>query len=174
LDENGHLSQKLFRTAISPGLRGACERELAAQVQRTLEAGVPVSHFDSHQHIHTIPGLFPVLKRLQRRFVIRKVRSTVNVLPDGQQMTARRSFKKWVFNVALRHLYATESPEGLGDFRDFHAALTAVRLPRFRHLELMVHPGTSNPRYNEEVALLRSGWQRLLQPDVTLGSYHSI
>ncbi len=174
LDENGRLSQKLLLTSISAGLRGALLRELTAQVQRTLEAGVPISHFDSHQHIHTIPGLFPVLKRLQRRFGIRKVRSTVNLLPVGQRMTALRSFKKWLFKVALRHSYTTASPEGLGDFRDFHTALRAGRFPWFRRLELMVHPGTSNPHYNEEVALLRSDWRRLLPSDVKLGSYHSV
>jgi chitin disaccharide deacetylase len=174
LDENGRLSRKLFQATMSVGLRAALLRELAAQVQRTLEAGVPISHFDSHEHVHTVPGLFPVLKRLQRRFGVRKVRSTINVLPGGQRMTALRSFKKWSFNVALRHLYATGSPEGFGDFRDFHTALRAGRFPRFRCLELMVHPGTSSRRYNEEVALLRSDWQRLLPPDVKLGSYHSI
>lgn len=174
LDGNGRLSQKLFHTSMSAGLRDSFLRELTAQVQRALEAGVPVSHFDSHQYVHTIPRLFPVLKRLERRFGIWKVRSTLNLLPAGERMTALRSFKKWCFGVALRHYYATASPDGLGHFRDFHAALRAGRFPRFRSLELMVHPGTSNPRYNEEVALLRSGWQGFLPPDVKLGSYHSI
>lgn len=174
LDEQGRLSQKLFVTNISGGLPEAALGELTAQVQRALEAGIPVSHFDSHHHVHTIPRLFPVLKRLQRRFGIRKVRSTINVLPAGQRMTGMRFLKKWSFNFALRHLYGTGSPEGLGDFRDFHTALRAGRIPQFRRLELMVHPGITNTSYNEEVSLLRSGWQRLLPPDVKLGNYHSL
>lgn len=174
LDDSGRLSRKLFQATISAEVREAALRELSAQVQRVLDAGVPVSHFDSHQHIHTIPGIFPVLKRLQRKFGIRKVRSTINVLPAGHRMTVLRALRKWSFNLALRHFPATASPEGFGEFCDFHGALMAGRFPRFRRLELMVHPGTSNPAYNEEVALLRSDWQRLLPPDVKLGSYRSV
>lgn len=174
LDENGCLSKKLFRTFISAGLGHALLRELTAQVQRVLDAGVSISHLDSHHHIHTIPGLFPILKQLQRRFGIRKVRSTINVLPPSQRMTAGRMFKKWPFNFALRHFYKTASPEGLGDFQDFHTALSTGHFPVFKRLEVMLHPGTSSQHYNEEVDLLRSEWQRLLPPDVTMGSYHSV
>src|SRR4051794_37160350 len=46
LDENGHLSPKLTSAPLSRSLRDAVARELAAQVQRVLDAGIPVSHFD--------------------------------------------------------------------------------------------------------------------------------
>jgi predicted glycoside hydrolase/deacetylase ChbG (UPF0249 family) len=174
LDENGQLSAKLFQSSITPDLRNALLSELTQQIQRVLDAGIPVSHFDSHQHIHTIPALFPVLKSLQRTFGVKKVRSTISLLPSGQHMKPVRSVKKELFRLALRHVYATKSPEGLGDFRDFHAALRCGCLPRFRCLELMVHPGTNNPQYNEEVNLLRSDWRRFLPPEVELGNYHSI
>jgi predicted glycoside hydrolase/deacetylase ChbG (UPF0249 family) len=174
VDERGHLSKKLFNIPITASLQDACRRELTAQVQRAFDAGIPVSHFDSHNHIHTIPRLFPVLKSLQRKFRIPKVRSTINLLPPGQQMSGVRSLKKRLFRFVLRHVYSTKSPEGLGDFCDFYPALTSGNLPQFRCLELMVHPGTSNPRYNEEVELLRSDWLQSLPPSVQLGSYHSI
>jgi len=172
LDQNGWLSKRLFATAISSELRRALLRELTVQVERALEAGIPITHFDSHNHVHTIPQLFPVLKSLQRKFGVRRVRSTINVLPMGERMSVARRLKKEAFSMALRHLYRTRSPEGLGDFRDFHGALQAHRQPRFRSLELMVHPGTKNPRYNEEVDLLRSSWREMLSADVIFGSYH--
>jgi predicted glycoside hydrolase/deacetylase ChbG (UPF0249 family) len=174
LDENGHLSRKLFKTPITPRLRAALLRELTLQVQRALDAGVPVSHFDSHHHVHTIPKLFPALKSLQRKFSIRKVRTTINLLPQGQQMTGLRSLKKVAFRLALRHSYSTTSPDGLGDFRDFYKLLKAGQVPRFRCLELMCHPGTTNSMYIDEVAALRSGWQNLLPANTTIGSYQSI
>jgi len=174
LDENGHLSKKLFNTQITPSMCEALLQELTLQVQRALNAGVPVSHFDSHNHVHTIPKLFPVLKSLQRRFAVRKVRSTISLLPSGQQMTGLRSLKKLSFRLALRHLYATTSPDGLGDFREFYKLLKAGRVPKFRSLELMVHPGIPTPKYSDEVAALRSGWRNLLQSGMTIGSYHSI
>ncbi len=174
LDENGHLSKKLFDAHISSALRRALLQELTLQVQRTLEAGVPISHFDSHNHVHTIPKLFPVLKSLQRKFGIRKVRSTISLLPPGQQMTGLRSLKKIAFRLALRYSYRTKSPDGFGDFRDFYKMLKAGTVPRFRYLELMVHPGIRNPKYSDEVAALRSAWHDLLPAGTKIGSYHSL
>jgi predicted glycoside hydrolase/deacetylase ChbG (UPF0249 family) len=174
LDENGHLSKELFRTAIDGSLQNALLRELTLQVERALRAGVPVSHFDSHHHVHTIPKLFPVLKSLQRRFGVRKVRSTINLLPPGQKLSGLRSLKKGLFRLGLRHYYATKSPEGLGDFCDFYTAFRSGNMPRFQSLELMVHPGTTNPGYIAEVDCLRSDWLGSLPPGFQLGSYHSM
>jgi predicted glycoside hydrolase/deacetylase ChbG (UPF0249 family) len=174
LDENGSLSPQLFKTPITPQLQRAAFDELTAQVERALSAGIPVSHFDSHQHIHTLPKLFPVLKALQRKFSIRRVRSTINLLPPGQHLSPTRWLKKRVFCQALRWHYRTASPEGLGEFRDFYAALEVGQFPHFRELELMVHPGTTAPIYIHEVALLRSDWRRLLPPGIAFGNYYSI
>jgi predicted glycoside hydrolase/deacetylase ChbG (UPF0249 family) len=174
LDHNGHLSQQIFRTSISSRLRSAVFRELSVQVRRALDAGIPISHFDSHYHIHTLPQLFPVMKSLQRQFGIRKVRSTINLLPVGEQMRTVRQLKKSLFCFALRYLYATKSPGGLGDFRDFYAAVNTGHRPPFQSLELMVHPGTPDPYYNREIDLLRSDWRKLLPRDVILGSYSSL
>ena len=174
LDEKGHLSRKLLDTPMTRSLRAALLQELTLQVERTIESGVPISHFDSHQHIHTIPKLFPILKALQRKFAIRKVRSTINFIPLNAQMTGLRSLRKLAFRLALRHIYTTASPDGLGNFRDFHSALMAQRPPRFRILELIVHPGSSSSNHNDEVALLRSSWHQHLPSDTKLGSYHSV
>jgi chitin disaccharide deacetylase len=174
LDKTGHLTKRLLKLPITPSLREALLLELTTQVQRAFDAGVPVSHFDSHLHIHTIPKLFPVLKSMQRQFAIRKVRSTINLLPPGQRISGLRSLKKTAFRLALGHLYRTVSPDGLGDFCDFYATLAAGHIPRFRNLELMVHPGTTYQKYNEEVDLLRSAWRDLLPNGAEIGSYHSI
>jgi len=174
LNRDGSLSKKLFQTGISSDLHKAFTRELSAQVQRVLDAGIPVSHFDSHQHIHTIPRMFPVLKTLQRRFGVRKVRCTITLLPASERMTRLRSLRKRLFRFALRHIYTTKSPDGLGDFLDFYALLGTAQIPQFRCLELMVHPGTTNPRYEEEVDFLRSDWVRRLPKEVRRGSYHSL
>lgn len=174
LDERGCLSPKLFEVHVTPRLKRALLEELTAQVDRARAAGIPISHFDSHQHVHTLPKLFPILKALQRRFGIRKVRSTINLLGPSEQMTASRALKKQLFRTALRYHYATGSPDGLGNFYDFHVALQAGRLPQFRCLELMTHPGTDDACYNHETELLKSGWQQFLPPGTKLGNYHSI
>ncbi len=174
LDESGSLSRKLFKTRFTPQLQRAVLDELTAQVEHAFAAGIAVSHFDSHQHIHTLPKLFPVLKALQRRFGIRRVRSTVNVLPPGERLNLARWFKKRLFYHALCWNYATASPDGLGEFRDFHARLELGDLPRFRELELMVHPGATTPTYLHEINLLRSDWRQRLPLGIAFGNYYSI
>jgi YdjC-like protein len=114
---------------MTAALRTAIYDELSAQILRVIAAGVPVTHLDSHQHIHTLPKLFPVLKGLQRRFQIRRIRSTINLLPLGERMAMSRLLKKRLFKFALRHAYRTISPDGLGEFRDFYACLTTNQIP---------------------------------------------
>jgi len=172
LDDNGHMSGKLFSVAMTPTLRAALLRELIAQVEREREFGVPISHFDSHQHVHTLPKLFSVLKALQRRFSVRKVRTTRNLFAPDRTPSRIHTLRKRIFDVALRSVYCTKSTEGFGEFRDFYSTVKAGRLERLRSLELMVHPGTSDSRYNEETALLSSGWYQYLPSDFIFGSYH--
>ena len=172
LDERELLSRKLHDAVFDRYIRAAARIELAAQVQRVLDAGIAVSHFDSHEHIHTLPKLFPILKSLQREFGIRKVRSTINLLSPAEQMKTLRSFKKRLFYLWLSHSYATTSPDGLGTFIDFHAAIEAGHVPYFRCLELMVHPGHAD--YREETEILKTDWQKRLPLGVCLGSYHSL
>jgi hopanoid biosynthesis associated protein HpnK len=59
------------------------ERELGAQVSRALEAGVRVSHLDSHQHVHLHPTLLPIVLRVARRFDVPAVRAARRVRPLG-------------------------------------------------------------------------------------------
>ena len=36
-------------------------RELAAQLRKVEATGVPISHVDSHQHMHTLPGIIDIV-----------------------------------------------------------------------------------------------------------------
>ncbi len=174
LDEHGHLSQRLWSSRLSRPLVQALERELTAQVQRILDSGVRVSHFDSHQHIHVIPGLFLMLKRLQRRFGVRRMRPTVNVLGASGQQAWPRMLKKAVYRTALKHIYATRTPDGLCDFSVLLECLRAGVFPPCERLEVMVHPGASSHRFAIENADLRGAWQAMLPAGTRMGTYYDL
>lgn len=174
LDENRHLSKKTLASTFTSRLLLAAHQELSLQVERALRAGVAVSHFDSHHHIHTIPALYPVLKSLQRKFGIRRVRPNINLRPTGQRISGLRAVKSGLFRAALRHFPDTRSPDGFGPFRDFHSRLEGGALQHFRSLELMVHPGSDSWVYKDEIALLRSGWRAQLPSWAALGNYHAL
>ena len=42
-------------------------RELAAQLQKIEATGIPISHVDSHQHMHTLPGIIDIVLDLAAR-----------------------------------------------------------------------------------------------------------
>jgi len=44
------------------------ERELQRQVEKVLEAGLPVTHLDSHQHLHVLPPLLEIVLGLAQEF----------------------------------------------------------------------------------------------------------
>jgi predicted glycoside hydrolase/deacetylase ChbG (UPF0249 family) len=54
------------------------ERELTQQVARVVDAGITVSHFDSHKHLHLLPGVASVVARLARRFGVVRIRCPIS------------------------------------------------------------------------------------------------
>jgi len=151
LDHEGRFSGRLRKTRITRGLAAAIEREWAAQVEKLLELGVPVTHFDSHHHVHTIPQLMPVLRRLMQRYGIRRLRTRYTFM-----WPAKLILWKWrndAYNALLRRWTRCISTDGFGDFRSFHFAGAGVAR-NARSLELMVHPGHAHDVYAAETALL--------------------
>jgi chitin disaccharide deacetylase len=56
------------------------EAEWSAQIERVINRGISVSHLDSHQHVHTLPGLADLTKRLAARYHIPFVRAPAEAL----------------------------------------------------------------------------------------------
>jgi predicted glycoside hydrolase/deacetylase ChbG (UPF0249 family) len=146
----------------------AAYRELCAQVERVAALGVSISHLDSHHHVHTRPFLFPVLKEIQRRYQIRRVRLAKNFYSADQPCRIDLVQKKRAYNWALRSVYATHTTDAFTEFLTYYRAETA-RKRSIRRVELMVHPGA---RYAaEETAVLEGDWLAVTDPPMRLVSY---
>lgn len=52
----------------------AIERELRAQIERVLATGLRVTHLNGHQHLHLLPRIFRVVRRLATEYGIGYVR----------------------------------------------------------------------------------------------------
>jgi predicted glycoside hydrolase/deacetylase ChbG (UPF0249 family) len=50
------------------------EKEFRAQLEKTLRAGLKISHLDSHQHLHALPAIFEIVVRLAAEYHIPAVR----------------------------------------------------------------------------------------------------
>ncbi len=168
---DGFMSRSLGRERFGRKLFSAAYRELCAQVELLGSAGIEISHFDSHHHVHTHPELLPVIKALQRRFRIRKVRISKNIYTPEQPVSVALVRKKTAYNWVLRNCYATRTTDGFTELLSYQTEL-GRRALSYRSVELMVHPGASYAA--QEVAVLESDWLTASGLDARLISYREL
>ncbi len=51
------------------------ESEICAQFQKAREAGLNISHVDSHQHLHMLPGILDIIIRMCKRYRVSFIRT---------------------------------------------------------------------------------------------------
>lgn len=148
---------------VGPRDAAAVAIEWSAQIARIRDAGVRVSHLDSHQHLHQHPALFPVLRELRARFSILRVRGmgALRLPVAGRSLLARvgalaQATRADRFIRRLRGDGAVTT-DGLASVSAFLAH--AATLPSgWRTVEVMAHPGNPcSPTYADEVARLAAG-----------------
>jgi hopanoid biosynthesis associated protein HpnK len=155
VDEEGRLppdaaafTRRFFCGAISSGDVG---RELRAQLARVRDAGVRITHLDSHQHLHHLLGVGPLVIALAREFGIRAVRAGVTpVWPPrrgwlGRQLALRLMAEAFAARARRAGLRTPDRLAGQGEA----GALTARWLCRLvaalppGTTELLCHPATA-------------------------------
>jgi hypothetical protein len=169
LDERGAFRDTIREARWSVALHRAMVEELSAQIGYVRDHGVRISHLDSHHHVHTVPVMFPVLKQLQMRFGIRKVRISWNYYADDRWPSPALLKKKRVFNAAIAAFYRTRTTDGFADLFAFldNARAGTVRCDTF---EIMVHPGAEE----REDQTTMSRWEDALPFPVTFMTYHDL
>ena len=162
---------RLREIRITAALRQAIFAEWIAQVERLQSLGVRVSHFDSHHHMHTVPALLPVFRRLLARFGVRKARLSLNVFsPDAPRSFEKRAGKA-VWNFMLRNWCGAQTADAFTSFETFsRSAKDSFR--RFGSMELMVHPRGAD--FERERTMLRTDWAMELPFTVETISYDEL
>lgn len=161
---------------LSASIRAAIFAEWSAQIDRALALGLPISHIDSHHHVHTRFGLAPELARLIARYRLGRVRLRFNLLTPERRHRLRPRLgllRNGLWNIWLRHRPGVVTADRFCHFATFHALLLAGELERAGCFELMCHPGS--PRYAAEEHLLRGdSWLARLGPAARLISYNEL
>jgi len=175
LDETGQFTTGVFGIAGSRGLAKAVAAEWCAQVEAVRSLGVRISHFDSHEHVHTIPWVFTAFKSVQKQFGVRRARLTKNVycreVPAASPLL---STKKMLWNAALRHYYRTRTTRWFADLYSVSRAAHERTLGS-GSIEAMVHPGASAEPINvTELEELRGGVLERLPFRIRMISYHEL
>lgn len=138
--------KSFWRKFISPSMSREIVKELKKQYEVLCDNGISISHVDSHQHIHTSPGLFFLFPGLLKQLHIercRRIRNNVNSV-SGQLVR-----KIWTIPYKLKNVRMTDS---------FCSFIDYCNIKKRRSLgetiELMVHPGHDGENYKRECELL--------------------
>ncbi|MBI4364111.1 MAG: ChbG/HpnK family deacetylase [Candidatus Latescibacteria bacterium] len=170
LDDNGRFLPaygEFMARYLSGGIRDEeVEAEWSAQVARARSAGVRITHLDSHQHLHLVPGLFRIALRIARTNGILAMRfpRVPAIFRRAERGTVRRSLAFLPFRLMeqanLPHLNASgiRTPDRFFGFHSSgHLDQKALRSVLFGvpqgTSELVCHPGRGEPEHS---AL--SGW----------------
>ncbi len=128
------------------------ERELRAQAQRVVAAGLRPVHANGHQHLHVLPGIFDVVLRLAGEFGLRFIRipSEPAPLPLSVRAVALRGLNSLAGRARARlrsvpDLRASDRTLGVRDAGHLRWDRLALRLPELSGVvELVAHPGVGD------------------------------
>jgi chitin disaccharide deacetylase len=131
-------------------------RELEAQITRVLDQGLKVTHLDSHQHLHLLPGISSVVAELGIKMGLRRIRVPSEIVIRGCESPSilRRLQGQIVLGLARkrrreflrRGLTSPDHFAGFGRGGNFNADNWRALIPQLREgvTEVMVHPGADN------------------------------
>uniref|UniRef100_A0A7C4RTN1 ChbG/HpnK family deacetylase n=1 Tax=Desulfatirhabdium butyrativorans TaxID=340467 RepID=A0A7C4RTN1_9BACT len=141
-------------------------REWTAQIEKALDRGIAVTHMDSHQHVHVLPGIADITRELADRYGIPFVRMPSEPF-KGYMLQDLHSIRRLVGEMVLKTFCLMIPRNGtlqrrgcmprfLGFF--FGGRLDSEGLKRIlastvpgETYELMCHPGFSpkEPEYRQ-------------------------
>ncbi len=120
-------------------------REIEAQIEHVRSRGIPVSHVDSHRHLHKLAPFRAALCRVLPRLGIRRVRGAQDIWLRRPVLRATYWWgPRW--RRALAEAFVTTDhfymPSSAGDVDWDGPLLARLQLLAGRTLEVGVHPGT--------------------------------
>lgn len=122
VDENGYFYRRMSQEIIDQIDTEEIYEEFCAQIDRAIEHGIKISHLDSHHHVHTMPLLKDVIKRIT----------------DKYKLPIRGGFKyEHDLNVTIVPLIGTFYKDKVStDFFEQH-----INVDDYEIMDMMCHPG---------------------------------
>lgn len=136
-DGRFRLTRKERVWRLSAAEKAAVAEELRAQIARCRQHGLPLSHADSHHHIHEEWGILLIVMRVCQEEAIARIRIARNCgKSTGLSRRLYRNVANWI--LRRRVLARTDLFGSLADYR----CLLESRLDVCdrRSVEVMIHP----------------------------------
>lgn len=171
-DHHSHLQNGfvgLYRLAKQQDGRAQIERELDAQFQHVLAAGVTLDHVNSHRHVHMIPEIFAIVVKLAGQYGCRSVRVSSEPIRRRLSLLRPRRFcrtmtnapKQWILQrmakrVRLQHGQATFADGVFGildsGLMDTSAIAAVISVIDQGVHEIITHPGEAANEMSDEIS----------------------
>lgn len=136
-DETGIFHGKINKNkSLSNLQKELVFNELTAQIKRVRDAGVPITHCDSHHHIHTAPNITAITIKVLKASNIKKIRISRNI---GNIPFTKKLIKDLYNKFLLSKGFTSTSL--FGSIEDVESN---ILLKSSKSLEIMVHPDFSN------------------------------
>jgi predicted glycoside hydrolase/deacetylase ChbG (UPF0249 family) len=113
--------------------KAVCE-EITSQIRLCRSFGIPISHADSHNHIHEEPGLFLLLINILKKEKIPFLRLTNNLEKVALPNRIYRNSCNYILNT--KKISGTNYFGSTSDFRN-----STTKFQSDAIVELMIHPG---------------------------------
>ena len=123
---------------LSSQERTALEIEISAQIDLCQTSGLPVTHIDSHHHVHTELPILKSIMRVARTKGVSSIRKSRNL---GSISQVSMLYKKWI-NCLMRRkgFWTTDYFSNLDELANNPEALKQ----QGKSFEIMVHPGLNS------------------------------
>ena len=127
----------------------ALEKELSEQMSMLKDNGIGISHIDSHQHLHLLPGIRNFVMNLARKFHIRWIRVPRARMTGAKGLGINILANKLKKGLKENSFVFTDAFVGFdhGGHMDEAALSRLLRTLADGVTELMVHPGYDASAY---------------------------
>ena len=104
LTENGLLNNtfvKLLFKWKSKKVLESLEKEIELQILKIKEIGIEISHIDGHEHVHIIPSVNKIVRKLAKKYEIKRVREINEGLFESWKYNGRTASVSNVIKLLL-------------------------------------------------------------------------
>ena len=152
-DENGIFVKKAIfklKDYYDKALHSAIRDELNAQIDVVSSLGIPISHADSHHHVHTIYPLNEIFGKVLHERGISKVR----LGGDYRTLRLKLHLFDWLNRIRINNYYRSRfmTTDAFYSYTDF--IKEGLKRNNEKTVELMCHPGHPAERYRKEMELV--------------------
>lgn len=153
------------------------EKEFQAQIQKISQAGLEITHLDSHQHIHMVPGIFGIILKLSKEKDIHFVRLPCVPLGKGyffSKAKLSRKLYQLILNLLCLIYKGVLKRNNIGFMEHSYGFLESGHLDSnnlrqiFANLkkgpcELITHPAQEDGNLRSMIGYWKYGWQQELE-----------